>query len=142
MKYYETLYIINPNLSDEEYRDVVTKFNNVVEKKKGVAINVDEWGKKSLAYKIKKFDKGYYVLSKYCGEGDFVAEFERDMNLDERILKFQTIKLSDQVDPEELKAEAEEVKKKENEKAEAAEEKSSEKKTESETKQEGNDGVQ
>jgi small subunit ribosomal protein S6 len=142
MKYYETLYLINPNLSDEEYRDVVNKFNGAVEKKKGVVINVDEWGKKSLAYQIKKCDKGYYVLSQYCGVGDFVAEFEREMNLDERILQFQTIKLSDQVDPEELKAEAEEAKMKEVEKTETVEEESSEEKTEPETKQEGNDGVQ
>jgi small subunit ribosomal protein S6 len=142
MKYYETLYLINPNLSDEEYRDVVVKFNDVVEKKKGVVVNVDEWGKKSLAYQIKKFDKGYYVLSQYCGEGAFVVEFEREMNLDERILQFQTIKLRDQVDPEELKAEAEEVKKKEAEKIESAEKESSEKKTESEIKEEGDDGVQ
>jgi small subunit ribosomal protein S6 len=142
MKYYETLYLINPNLSEEEYRDVVIKFNDVVEKKKGVFVKVDEWGKKSLAYQIKKFDKGYYVLSRYCGEGDFVAEFEREMNLDERILQFQTIKLSDQVDPEELKAEVEEAKKKEAEKAEPAEKERSEEKTESETKEEGDDGVQ
>ena len=82
------------------------------------------------------------MLSRYCGEGDFVMEFERDLNLDERILKFQTIKLSDQADPEALKAKAEEAKKKETEKAEPAAEESSEEKTESETKEEGDDGVQ
>lgn len=142
MKYYETLYLINPNLSDEECANIVAKFNGLVEQKKGVVVNVDEWGKKSLAYTIKKFDKGYYVLVNYCGEGSIVAELERGMKLDERILKFQTIKLSDQEDPEKLKAKIEETKRKEIEKTEAAEEKSSENKGESENKQEESHGVQ
>jgi len=121
MRYYETLYLINPNLPDEEYRDILTKFNDLVEKNNGVIVNIDEWGKKSLAYEIKKNDKGYYVLLQYCGQGDMVAEIEHGMQLDERILKFQTIKLSDQEDPEILKVKIEEDKKKASERAEVAE---------------------
>ncbi|MEA2040454.1 MAG: 30S ribosomal protein S6 [Thermodesulfobacteriota bacterium] len=107
MRYYETLYLINPDLSDEDYGDVVTKFNNLVEKNKGSVINVDEWGKKTLAYKVKKFDKGYYVLLQYCGAAEILAELNRDLTLDDRVLKYQTIKLSNDVDPEALKSEAE-----------------------------------
>ena len=103
MRYYETLYIINPNLAEEDYRAVVAKFTDVVEKNKGVVTKVDEWGKKTLAYDIKKFDKGYYVLLQYCGEPGLTAEFKREMSLDDRILKYQTVKLSDNADPEELK---------------------------------------
>jgi small subunit ribosomal protein S6 len=141
MKYYETLYIINPNLSDEEYSGIAAKFNSFVEQKKGVVVDMDEWGKKTLAYKIKKFDKGYYVLLNYCGDGSIVADLERNMKLDERILKFQTIKLSDQEDPEELKAEAEETKRREMEQSEAAEEKSPEEESEFEPEQEENNGL-
>ena len=104
MRYYETLYIINPNLSDEENSEVITKFNDLVEKKKGVAVRINEWGKRTLAYSIKKFNKGFYVLLQYCGDGSIVAEVERGMKLDERILQYQTVKLSDDADPEELKA--------------------------------------
>ena len=103
MRYYETLYIINPNLSDEDYRSVVDKFTGVVEKNKGVVTHVDEWGKKTLAYNIKKFDKGSYVLTQFCGESDLIEELKREMGLDDRILKYQNIKLSDNADPEELK---------------------------------------
>jgi len=108
MKYYETLYLIDPNLADEDYEAVVSKFNNVVKKNEGILIKVDEWGKKSLAYNIKKFDKGYYVLLKYCGKPGITAEIRRDLKLDERVLKYQTIKLSDNADPEALKAKIEE----------------------------------
>jgi len=111
MRHYETLYIMNPDLTDDECRDVVTKFNNLVEKERGVVINVEEWGKKTLAYQVKKFDKGSYVLLQYCGEPDIIEELKREMSLDDRILKYQTIKLSDHADPEALKAEGEANKK-------------------------------
>ncbi len=68
MRYYETLYIINPGLTEEDCKEVVTKFNDLVEKNGGVVTKVDEWGKKTLAYAVKKHDKGYYVLLQYCGE--------------------------------------------------------------------------
>jgi len=103
MRYYETVYIINPNLGDDDYRDVVTKFNNLVEKNKGVVTKVDEWGEKTLAYDVKKFDRGYYVLLQYCGGPDITGVLKRDLGLDDRIIKYQTIKLSDDVDPASLK---------------------------------------
>ena len=107
MRYYETLYIIDPDLADEDYRDVVTKFKSLIEKNDGVIIKVDEWGKRSLAYEVKRHDKGYYVLLQYCGGAGITDRLKRDLKLDERVLKYQTIKLSDRVDPEALKAEAE-----------------------------------
>ncbi len=110
MRYYETLYLINPNLSNEDYSGMVAKYNNLIEKNKGVIIDVDEWGTKTLAYEMKKFDKGYYVLVTFCGQGNIIAEIERDMRLDERILQFQTVKLADRVDPEALLAKAAEKK--------------------------------
>jgi small subunit ribosomal protein S6 len=103
MRYYETLYIISPNLAEEDYRSVVAKFTDAVEKNKGVVTKVDEWGKKSLAYDIKKFDKGSYVLLQYCGEAGLTAELKRELGLDDRVLKYQTIKLSDNADLEKLK---------------------------------------
>jgi small subunit ribosomal protein S6 len=103
MNFYETLYIVNPNLPEESYGEVLSKFNTLVEKNKGVLIRVEEWGKRSLAYQVKKFDKGYFVLLKYCGGADTTMELERGLRLDDRTVKFQTIKLSSQADPEELK---------------------------------------
>ena len=112
MRYYETLYIINPELVDEDYGDVVAKFNGLIEKNNGVMIKVDEWGKKNLAYEVKKFDKGCYVLLQYCGEPHIITELKREFKLDERVIKYQTIKLSDTADPEALKSELKETKEK------------------------------
>lgn len=141
MRYYETLYIINPNLGDENYGGVVTKFNDLVENKKGTVTNVDEWGKKTLAYEVKKFDKGYYVLLQYCGDPGIVAELERDMKLDDRVLNYQTVKLSNDADPEALKAKAEEPKVEAVEEAEITEEAIPEKEGESEGSQEDKNGI-
>jgi small subunit ribosomal protein S6 len=126
MRYYETLYIINPDLPEDGYREVVTKFTSLVEKYKGVVTKVDEWGIKTLAYEVKKFNRGSYVLLQYCGEPGITAELKREMSLDDRLLKYQTIKLKDNADPEALKAEVDDGKVEVEGVAEAAEETSAE----------------
>jgi small subunit ribosomal protein S6 len=102
MRHYETLYIVNPELDDENYKAVVDKFRDLIEKEKGVIVKLEEWGKQRLAYLVKKFDQGAYVLVDYCGGPGVTAELERDLKLDDRILKYQTVKLADDVDPQAL----------------------------------------
>ena len=102
MKHYETIYIANPNLGDEEYGDILTKFRDSIEKLKGIIIKTEEWGKQKLAYELRKFDSGFYVLTEYCGDPGMTGELERNLKLDERILKYQTVKLADTADPEVL----------------------------------------
>ncbi len=111
MRRYETLYIVNPNLADEDYKEAITKFNSLIEKQKGIIVKVQEWGKQRLAYEVKKLDKGSYVLMDYCGEPEITAELERALKLDERVLMFQTIKLADKVDHQELILKAKEAEK-------------------------------
>jgi small subunit ribosomal protein S6 len=102
MRHYETIYIVRPNVSDDDYAEVVNKFRGILESHKGIIIKVDEWGKQKLAYMIKKNDKGFYVRNEYCGSPDLIGFFERNLKLDERILKYQTVKLDEDVDPETL----------------------------------------
>ncbi|MBW1800352.1 MAG: 30S ribosomal protein S6 [Deltaproteobacteria bacterium] len=102
MRYYETIYIVNPNLSEEDYAGVLKKFNELVDKHKGVLIKAVEWGKQRMAYEVKKCDKGFYVLLNYCGEPKITAEIERELKLDDKILLYQTVKLADSVDPKEM----------------------------------------
>ena len=110
MKHYETLYIISPELNDEDYKAVVAKHKDLIEKEKGVIIKLDEWGKRRLAYELNKFDQGFYVLMDYCGEKGLTDEIARTLKLDDRVLKYQTIKLADNVNPEDLIAKTEKVK--------------------------------
>ncbi|MDZ7697596.1 MAG: 30S ribosomal protein S6 [Deltaproteobacteria bacterium] len=133
MKHYETVYIINPNLADEAVADIVARFSALIEKSSGVVTKVDEWGKRDLAYDIKKFNKGYYVLMQFCGDPGITVELQRQFGLDDSILKSQTILLSDHADPEALKAEAQAAK---------AKETVEETETETTSEDEGKDGVQ
>jgi small subunit ribosomal protein S6 len=102
MRYYETIFILNPDLSDEEYKAVLNRTKEVIDKQKGIFIKLQEWGKQRLAYPIKKQEKGNYILVNYCGEGATSSELGRLLKLDERVLKSMTVKLEDAVDPEEL----------------------------------------
>lgn len=105
MRRYETVFIVTPDSSEEELQAVADKFRGVITGMNGKVAAYDEQGKKSLAYNIKKQSKGYYVLMDYLGHADVVAELERNMRLDDRILKYLTVKLADQVDPETVEAE-------------------------------------
>ena len=99
---YETIYIINPNVAEEGVKEVITKFNDLIEKQKGVIVRTEEWGTQKMAYVVKKFDSGSYVLVNYCGAPGITIVLERDLKLDDRVILYQTIKLADKVDPQEL----------------------------------------
>jgi small subunit ribosomal protein S6 len=102
MRHYEIIYIVNPNLNGDEYRDVLKKYSEIIVNNKGVVIKTEEWGKQRLAYRIRKFYNGVYVYVVFCAMAESISELERNLNLDDNILKFQTVKLADKADPEEL----------------------------------------
>jgi len=102
MRRYETLFIVTPDTSEEDLKSVATKFQGVVSDMSGLLVAYREQGRKKLAYDVKKQDKGYYVLMDFVGSADLVAEIERNMRLDDRILKYLTVKLADMVDLESL----------------------------------------
>jgi small subunit ribosomal protein S6 len=103
MRRYETIFIITPDSSEDDLKTIYDKIQGVVTGKKGQIIAYEEQGKKKLAYDIKKHGKGNYILMDYLGPADIVAEVERNLRLDERILAHITVKLADKVDPESLK---------------------------------------
>ena len=111
MRHYETIYIMNPNLSDEQHQEGIEKFNSLIGKQKGVVIKTQDWGKQRMAYEIKKSIYGCYVLVDFCSEPGVITELERGLKLDDRILKYQTVKLADKADPQELLQKEEETRK-------------------------------
>ncbi|MEE9122032.1 MAG: 30S ribosomal protein S6 [Syntrophobacteria bacterium] len=105
MRHYEILFIVTPDSSEEDLKAVATKIKGVVTGMNGIVTSYDEQGRKKLAYSVKKQNKGYYVLMDYVGSADIVPEIERNMRLDDRVLKYLTVKLADQVDPESIEPE-------------------------------------
>ena len=102
MRHYEIIYIVNPNLNGDDYHELLKKYSEIIENNKGAVIKTEEWGKQRLAYRIRKFYNGVYVYVEFCAKAESIADLERNLKLDDNILKFQTVKLADQADPEEL----------------------------------------
>jgi small subunit ribosomal protein S6 len=120
MRRYETVFIVNPELSEDQHQLLFDKLNGLVPEDQGMLVKLDEWGNKRLAYEIKKHTRGYYVLMDFCGDGALVKEIERNLRLDDRVLKYMTVLKDEAVDLEALKAEMEAAEKIEAAKKEAA----------------------
>ena len=128
MRMYETIFIADPDLQDEVRKDLFEKFKNILVQEGGILANFDDWGNKKLAYEIAKKSRGHYVCMTYGGTGTLITELERNFRLDDKVLKYMTILLEKDIDPEalkqqidaEAKAEAEANAKAETAKAETA----------------------
>jgi len=100
MRKYETFIIIDPDLPDEINTAVNDKVHSIVTSNHGEVLSYVPWGKRKLAYAIRKHTRGLYVLMEYTGGPQLVAELERNLRIDERILKFITVLLEERFDPE------------------------------------------
>jgi small subunit ribosomal protein S6 len=83
---YEVLYLINPTLGEDETAALVAKFKELAEGR-GTVNEVDEWGKRKLAYPINDLDEGYYVLMTFSADPAFPAELDRLMRINTGIMR-------------------------------------------------------
>jgi len=86
MENYEVLYIIDPDLGEEATAALVEKFKTLIEAN-GTVSEIDEWGKRKLAYLINDKPEGYYVLVKFSSAPEFPAELTRVMKITEGIMR-------------------------------------------------------
>ena len=86
MNKYECLYVIVPELNEEETKSVIEKFNGVITANGGMIENVDEWGKRRLAYTIDYKTEGYYVLMSFTSGPEFPKELDRILGITEGIM--------------------------------------------------------
>ena len=105
MRRYETIIIVDPDLSDEGRGQFFEKVTGLITQDDGFLVLLDEWGDRKLAYEIKKKSRGFYVRFDYCGHGAIVSEIERHCRIDETILKYMTVLLEKDVDVDMLKEE-------------------------------------
>ena len=83
---YEVLYVLNPNLTEEETQGVVEKFKTLIEQN-GAIDEMDEWGKRKLAYEINYLTEGYYVLVKFTSGPEFPAELDRVLGITDGVIR-------------------------------------------------------
>lgn len=93
MNFYESLFIINPALDDMEVKKVVDKVEGLIKKEGGEILKVDNWGKKKLAYEVKRQKKGYYILINIRVKASTISELERSLKLTDPVIKFLIIRL-------------------------------------------------
>ncbi|MBN1662699.1 MAG: 30S ribosomal protein S6 [Deltaproteobacteria bacterium] len=111
MRRYETILIADANLVNDELIGLIERYKAIISGLKGIIVKIEEWGKRKLAYEIKKQSRGSYILIDYAGESDVVDELERNLKIDDKILKFLTVKKSDSVDIEGIEKEIASTKK-------------------------------
>ena len=90
---YELVYIINPTVEEEARKELIARFNGMIEQNGGTVDKVDEWGKRRLAYPINDLPEGYYVLVHYTAETSVPKEIERNMGITDNILRYLTTRI-------------------------------------------------
>jgi small subunit ribosomal protein S6 len=92
---YEVAFIAAPTLTPEELDAFIVQMQAVVEGKNGKVVKVDNWGKKSLAYKIKKYRDGYYVILTVEADGPIIAELERRFRVADYVIRFLSVRIDE-----------------------------------------------
>ena len=93
MNQYETVFILTPVLSDEQMKETVAKFRNLLTEKGAEILNEETWGLKKMAYAIQKKSTGFYCLLEFKAEPEVIKSLETAYRRDEKVIRFITVKL-------------------------------------------------
>jgi small subunit ribosomal protein S6 len=96
---YETIYILRPDSTTDVIAQVNQKIRGVIEAGGGNLLKVDNWGKRKLAYEVKKQLKGIYLFFAYLGTAGLVEEVERNLRLTDSVIRYYSVKMAENVDP-------------------------------------------
>ena len=93
MTTYETVFIMNPVLSEDQVKETVKKFVDQIKANKGKITNEENWGLKKLKYAIQKKKTGFYYLIEFQADGQMINDFEVEFKREDRVIRWQTVKL-------------------------------------------------
>ncbi|MDO5607514.1 MAG: 30S ribosomal protein S6 [Capnocytophaga sp.] len=93
MNHYETVFILNPVLSDVQIKEAVEKYESFLKARGAEFVSKEDWGLKKLAYAIQNKKSGFYHLFEFKAPGEAIDPFELEFRRDERIMRFLTVKL-------------------------------------------------
>jgi small subunit ribosomal protein S6 len=105
MRRYETIFIADPDLTEEARVSLFDRMESIITERNGLQVETDVWGTRRLAYAIKKKERGHYVRFDYCGSSEIVNELERASRIDDRILKYMTVLLDETPDLDQIREE-------------------------------------
>ena len=90
---YETIFIVQPDLGDEELKGLAAKVQEIITSMKGDFKRLEDWGVRKLAYPINKFIRGRYYYLRFDGDAPLIAELERRLRLDDKVVRYQSVKI-------------------------------------------------
>jgi small subunit ribosomal protein S6 len=93
MRIYEELFIVKPDVPDEEVDHFIEQMRGVITATGGTVDKVDKWGKRKLAYRVEKYREGAYVLFQFTSDAAAVKEFERRLRVADMVIKFLTVRI-------------------------------------------------
>lgn len=93
MRKYETIIIVQPDLSDDELKGLSAKVQEIIAKQNGDLSRLEDWGVRKLAYPVKKCQRGRYYYLRFDGDAALIAELERRLRLDDKVLRYQSVKI-------------------------------------------------
>lgn len=92
MNYYEKIVIIDPNLDDSAVEELVEKIKGIITKEGGEIFKTDNWGRRKLAYELKKQQKGNYVLLHFKSPPPTILKIEQFCKINDSIIKFMVVR--------------------------------------------------
>ena len=92
MAFYESIFIARQELGEKDLENTVENFKKILEKNNANLVDTESWGLRNLAYKIEKNKKGHYIVLKIEGNGLAIQELERNMRIDENVIRYLSLK--------------------------------------------------
>ncbi|MFH0823608.1 MAG: 30S ribosomal protein S6 [Pseudomonadota bacterium] len=102
MRRYESVVILDPELSEDLVKEFTEKYGNLVKSRGGEIVKISDWGRKRLAYPVRKREAGRFVLFDFLGAPSVINEVERNFKIADEVMKFLTVKLDDKADMDAL----------------------------------------
>ena len=104
MQKFETLFVLQPGLSEEKVDEVVATFESIIPETSGTLLTTDKWGKRKLAYRVGDHWEGWYVRYEFEGTGDVQRELERRMGISDDVIRFLTTRVDPRMEAEQARA--------------------------------------
>jgi small subunit ribosomal protein S6 len=88
---YETILIADPEITEDEINTITNRMSETITQSQGKVVKIEKWGKRKLSHKVKKNQKGFYVILYFLSPPQAVKEIERTLRYNEKVLRYQTI---------------------------------------------------